>query len=252
MEYNPFSLKGKKLLITGASSGIGRATAVECSRLGASVVLTGRREDELNNTLALIEDASYAHHTYVVADLALEEDRSRLVKELPQIDGAVLNAGISKMAPIQFITEQSLEDLFKVNTFAPILLMRQLLKAKRLSRGASVVFTSSISGFSNTAIGLAEYGASKSALTSYMKYAALELAQKGIRCNAVHPGRIETPLIALKQISDEDLRQDQARYPLGRYGRPEEVAWAIAYLLSDAAAWVTGSSLVIDGGRSLK
>ena len=117
---------------------------------------------------------------------------------------------------------------------------------------SSVVFTASISAYGNVAPANGIYGASKSALSTYMKYAALELAGKGIRCNAVHPGRIQTPLIENKLLTMEDVAKDIDVYPLKRYGKPEEVAHAIIYLLSDASLWVTGTHLVIDGGRSLK
>ena len=115
-----------------------------------------------------------------------------------------------------------------------------------------MVFTASITGYNNVAPANGIYGTSKSALSAYMKYAALELAGKGIRCNAVHPGRINTPLISNRMLTEEDVAKDVEQYPLKRYGEPSEVAYAIIYLLSDAASWVTGTNLVIDGGRSLK
>ncbi len=123
---------------------------------------------------------------------------------------------------------------------------------KKLRNSSSVVFTASISGYNNVAPANGIYGTSKSALSTYMKYAALELAGKGIRCNAVQPGRINTPLISNRLLSEEDVIKDIEQYPMKRYGKPEEVAFAIIYLLSDASAWVTGTNLVIDGGRSLK
>ena len=143
-------------------------------------------------------------------------------------------------------------EVFGVNVFAPMLLLKSLVRKKKLKNPSSVVFTASISGYTNVAPANGVYGASKSALTAYMKYAALELASKGVRCNSVHPGRIQTPLIENRLLTESDVAQDMGQYPLKRYGKPEEVAYAIAYLLSDAAAWVTGTSLVIDGGRSLK
>ena len=155
------------------------------------------------------------------------------------------------MRPVQFITEKDLDSIFSINCFSPMLTVKQLVKKKKLASSSSIVFTSSISGYTNVSLGNATYGASKNALTAFMKYSALELAARGIRCNAVHPGRIDTPLIH-SGITDEEMNaRDMERYPLKRYGRPEEVAYAIVYLLSEAAAWITGSSLVIDGGRSL-
>ena len=247
--YNPFSLVGKTILITGASSGIGRTTAIECSKMGATLVLTGRNEAALIETQAQLIGEN---HTYVVADLSDEKNCEELIKQLPILDGCVSNAGIGKMLPVQFYSLDVLEDVFKINSFAPMLLLKHLVKKKKLRNPSSVVFTASISGYTNVAPANGIYGASKSALSAYMKYAALELANKGIRCNAVHPGRVNTPLIVNRLLTQEDVVKDIEQYPLKRYAEPEEVAYAIIYLLSDASAFVTGSNLVIDGGRSLK
>jgi len=249
--YNPFSLQGKTILITGASSGIGKTTAIECSKLGANVVITGRDADRLDETFsALHGDAN--SHIKIVADLTNENELQQLVDSLPILDGCVNNAGVGKMLPLQFYSTEVLENVFQINTFAPMLLMKYLVKKKKLKNPSSVVFTASISGYNNVAPANGIYGSSKSALSAYMKYAALELARKGIRCNAVHPGRVNTPLIENRLISQEDMLKDVEMYPLKRYAQPEEVAYAIIYLLSDAASFVTGSDLVIDGGRSLK
>lgn len=249
--YNPFSLQGKTILITGASSGIGRTTAIECSKLGANVCITGRDADRLDETFsALHGDAN--SHIKIVADLTNENELQQLVDSLPILDGCVNNAGIGKMLPLQFYSTEVLENIFGINTFAPMLLMKYLVKKKKLKNPSSVVFTASISGYNNVAPANGIYGSSKAALSEYMKYAALELAGKGIRCNAVHPGRVNTPLIENRLISQEDMLKDLEMYPLKRYAQPEEVAYAIIYLLSDAASFVTGSDLVIDGGRSLK
>lgn len=247
--YTPFSLEGKTILVTGASSGIGRTTAIECSKLGATLVLTGRNEEALLETK---EQLQGDNHLHLIADLSDEKNCEELVKQLPVLDGCVSNAGMGKMLPVQFYSMEILEDVFKINSFAPMLLLKHLVKKKKLKNPSSVVFTASISGYNNVAPANGIYGASKSALSAYMKYAALELAGKGIRCNAVHPGRVNTPLIANRLLSKEDVAKDMEQYPLKRYAEPEEVAYAIIYLLSDASAFVTGSNLVIDGGRSLK
>lgn len=247
--YNPFSLEGKTILVTGASSGIGRTTAIECSKLGATLVLTGRNEEALLEAKAQLQGDNHLH---MIADLSEEKNCEELVKQLPVLDGCVSNAGMGKMLPVQFYSMEVLEDVFKINSFAPMLLLKHLVKKKKLKNPSSVVFTASISGYNNVAPANGIYGASKSALSAYMKYAALELAGKGIRCNAVHPGRVNTPLIANRLLSQEDVEKDMEQYPLKRYAEPEEVAYAIIYLLSDASSFVTGSNLVIDGGRSLK
>lgn len=247
---SPFSLKGKTILVTGASSGIGRAAAVEISKAGAAAcVLVARNADALAETAALMQPDCQA--IVSPCDLADQEAVKALVEGLPLLDGAVLNAGINKMKPLQFFTADDLQNIFGVNCFAPALLVKMLLKKKRLANPSSIVFTASISGYSNVSVGNGMYGASKAALSAYMKYAALELAPKGIRCNAIHPGRVETPLIHAV-TSEEDILRDLDNYPLHRYARPEEIAWSMIYLLSDAAAFITGTDIVIDGGRSLK
>ena len=245
--YNPFSLQGKTIMLTGGSSGIGRATAIECSKMGATLVLVARNEERLQQTMA---DLSGEGHTYMVADLCKEEDVIRLAESCPALDGLLSNVGINLMKPVAFYTEKLLNSVFGTNTFAPMLLNRWLLKKKKLKAGASVVFTSSIAAFLS-GFGNGMYGASKAALTTYMRYFAQEMADKRIRANAVHPAMVETPLIRGGAVSEADLAADKAKYPMGRYGRPEEIAWAIIYFLSDASSWTTGASLTIDGGRFL-
>jgi NAD(P)-dependent dehydrogenase (short-subunit alcohol dehydrogenase family) len=152
---------------------------------------------------------------------------------------------------VQFIKEDVLKDVLQINTIVPVMLTQRLTKQKKIKKGGSIVFTSSISGFFNASVGNSIYSISKGAISSFMKNAALDLAPKGIRCNTVNPGMIQTKMISGGVISDEQLQEDMKRYPLKRFGEPEEVAFAIIYLLSDASQWVTGTSLVIDGGRIL-
>ncbi len=245
---NPFSLQGKRVLVTGASSGIGRAVAVECSRLGATIIATGRSQERLDETLAMLAGEG---HTAVPADLSATEDVERLVAECDALDGVALCSGIGMMLPVQFSTRKKLLDVFDTNFLNPVELLRLLLKKKKVKGGASVVAISSMGGTHFFTIGNGAYGASKAALDSFMKFCARELAAKGIRVNTVLPAMIDTPLIHRGSVTDEEHAADEATYPLKRYGRPEEVAYAVIYLLSDAASWVTGTSLVIDGGKSL-
>jgi len=246
--YNPYSLVGKTILITGASSGIGRATAIECSKLGATCVLTGRNEERLQEAMSqLVGDG----HRYIIADLSTQEGIDILAEQAPILDGVVNNAGTGRKKPMAFIKGEDLNYVFQTNTFAPILIIKALLKKKKIARGASLVFTSSIAAFSSD-LGNSIYGASKSALMAYMHYCARELAEKQIRANTVHPGMVETKLIHGGAVSEEELQADMQRYPLKRYGQPEEIAHMMIYLLSDASAWVTGQSFVIDGGITLK
>lgn len=247
---NPFSLSGKKILITGASSGIGKATAIECSKLGANyLLLTGRKLEALRETASCL--TGNCEIKLIQCDLQFESQIVDLVSESDKLDGVVLNAGISELKLLQFATLNDFEEIFNINCFSPIILLRHLLKKKKINESASLVFTSSISGNTNVSIGNGLYGASKAALTSLMKYLAVELSNKKIRCNSVHPGRVETPLIQKNFLDQDSLNKDIQKYPLKRYGKPEEVAYAIIYLLSDATSWITGTSLVIDGGRSL-
>lgn len=245
--HNPFSLEGKTILITGASSGIGRATAIECSKMGAICVLTGRNEERLNETMAELEGNG---HLQIVADLSSQAGIDLLVEESPIVDGIVNNAGIALTRPVSFYKQSDLDSVFQTNTFAPMLINKGFLKKKKIKNGGAIVFTSSVATL-GTWLGNGIYGASKAAITTYMRYCARELGSKNIRVNAIHPGMVETKLIHGGALSEDDLHRDMAQYPLGRYGKPEEMAYAIVFLLSDASAWTTGCSLVIDGGYSL-
>ena len=246
--YNPFSLEGKKILVTGASSGIGRITAIECSKLGASVVITGRNAERLQETYNQLEGDG---HMQIIADLTNAESLEQLVNELPQLDGLVNNAGIGYNKPIPFVKSSDLDAMFGTNTYAPVMLTKLAIKKKKINRGGSIVFTSSIAALVEN-MGNSVYSMSKAAIMSFAKTCALEFAEKGIRVNSVHPGMVETKLIHGGAISEDDMQKDMQNYPLKRYGRPEEIAWSIIYLLSDSSAWVTGSQSVIDGGMHLK
>ena len=244
--YNPFSLEGKTILVTGASSGIGKATALECAKMGAHLVITGRDKERLNDVYNNLEGAG---HLPIIADLSKEEDIQRLAKEVPVLDGCVNNAGYNVMSPIPFIKKDVLDGILDVNLIAPIELTHYLVKNKKMAKDSSIVFTSSISARGRNSVGNSLYSASKGGLSSFMKNAALELAAKRIRCNAVLPGMVETPLKeGQSNITEEQWELNRQLYPLKRFGRPEEIAYGIIYLLSDASAWVTGTELVIDGG----
>lgn len=246
--YNPYSLEGKTILITGASSGIGKATAIECSKLGASVVIIGRNEERLKETFMALEGDG---HQYMIGDITNSDTLNSIVDKSPQLDGLVNNAGVGNMSPISFIKENVLNDVFKINTFSPILLLKLLSKKKKINKNASVVFTSSIAGLGAASTGNGIYTASKGAISAFIKVAALEFAPKGVRVNAVCPGMTKTPLIMSESVQQEELQKDMERYPLKRYADPKEIAWGIIYLLSDASSFVTGDNLVIDGGLNV-
>lgn len=241
--YNPYSLAGKTILVTGASAGIGRATAIECSRLGAKVCITARNQVRLAETLTLLEGNGHCMWT---VELTRQEDVNSMILDLPQIDGFVCNAGIMKRKPIDFIKSEDLYEIFEINTFVGFMLTKALMRSKKVNANASFVFVSSKAAIQTTA-GNSMYAATKAAIASFARSCAIEYASKGIRANAVHPGMVETSGID-NMISLEEMEKDKQRYLLKRYGKPEEIAWTIAFLLSDASAWITGSSMIIDGG----
>lgn len=251
MMRSPFSLRGKTILVTGASSGIGRVTAIECSKLGATLVLLARNEKRLRETLEVLNSCENDHKLFAV-DLTDDEAVSKVISDLPLLDGLVNNAGIGNTLPIRNLRRDVLENIFNVNTQAPILLLQKLLKARKINKGASIVFTSSVAGAYTWNPGNAVYALSKNAINSFMKSAAVELASKNIRCNAVNPAMVNTDLVKSLSFTQEEMLQDLQKYPLGRYGEPEDVAYSIIFLLSDAASWITGINLVVDGGRTLK
>ena len=233
MQDSPFSLCGKTILITGASSGIGRATAVACADMGARVVLSGRNIDALDETLALMgKPEAKEDHLIIPGDLAAEGVIESVADVCPDLDGLINNAGVSMLKPMQFVKADDLQKMFSIDTFVPVLLLKTLVKKKKMRHPSSVVFTSSISGLTNFAQGVSVYGACKSAVNAFMKYL--------------------TPLIEHREQSEDDVAKDLERYPMKRYAKPEEIANAIVFLLSDAASYITGVNLIVDGGRSLK
>ena len=210
MSYNPYSLVGKTILVTGSSSGIGKATAILCSKLGASVIITGRNEDRLKETFSQLEGDN---NKYIVADLSTSEGLSLLVEEITELDGLVNNAGINKILPIQFV--------------------------------------SSIAGHTRSSVGNSMYCASKGTISGFVKCVSKELVIKKIRCNEVLPGQVDTPIMSQGAVTDEQMAALASHIPMKRLGNPDEIAAGIAFLLSDAASYITGSSLIIDGGLSL-
>ena len=247
-QNNPFSLLGKTILVTGASSGIGRAIAVECSKMGAQMVITGRNKVRLNETFTLLAGKN---HIQLTADLSVEQDIENLLASLPKLDGCVNNAGIIRPQLLQFSEKKDILEIFEANTFSSFLLTQKLIQNKKLNKNASIVFTNSISGIYCSAVGEALYSASKGAINGYLKGLALEVANRGIRVNSVNPGVIETNLFNSTSMPPEELEEKKKKYPLKRFGKPEDVAYAVIYLLSDTSQWVTGTNLLIDGGYTL-
>ena len=248
MSYNPFSLSGKTILVTGASSGIGRSIAIECSKMGASFIITGRNEVRLSETLSMLCGDG---HIIVSADITEEEQIVNMVEQLLILDGVVHCAGVGVRKPVQAIKQSDIDSVFAPNVMAPILLQKHLLKKKRLNKGTSIVFIASRAPFAPAA-GNAVYSASKGAIIGYAKTLGLELAPKQMRVNCICPAMVWTDLIRRDaENMGEDFAAAEARYPLKRFGQPEDVAWLSVYLLSNASSWMTGSCIDITGGGEL-
>ena len=241
---NPFSLKGKTILVTGASSGIGKSIALLCAQMEAEVFITARREENLKE---VVSEMGATNNKYIVADLSNQEDITRLVDAVPKLDGIVHCAGVGSRVLCKNITDADIYHVMKPNFEAPVLLQSALLSKKKINKLASLVFVVSISTESPS-VGNALYSASKGALLAYTKCLSIELAPRGIRVNCISPAMVWTDLIIKDGVDEEMLREDEKKYPLGRYGKPEDIAGLTVYLLSDISNWMTGGNINITGG----
>lgn len=249
---NPFGLINKTILVTGASSGIGRSVALLCSQMGASVILNGRDNERLNEVYnQLFVSSPQQSHQIIQADLTEDSTLITVVEQAPCLDGIVHCAGVNTKSLLQFVDRDKLNAVFNLNCFVPALLTKSLLKGKKINKSASIVIISSIASFYAT-ISNCMYGASKGALNSLIRIMALELASKKIRVNGIMPGIIGLDMMKAYDLSNEELENVKKTYPLGRFGTPKDVANGVVYLLSDASSWVTGSNIVIDGGVTLR
>ncbi len=244
--YNPFSLEGKTILVTGASSGIGKATAIECSKAGAKVYLTARNEERLARTLTEMENEG---HRIIKADITSVEDIQNLVDSVEVLDGVALIAGINDKMIVKKIDEGFITNMMSTNLTGPALLMKSLLKAKKINKQASIVFMSSVSAF-YPSVSNALYGASKAAVNQFAKVLALEVLPIRARVNCIQPAFVETEMI--QKYGEDTLEEIRKNYPLGRFAKPEEIAQAVIYYFSEATQLITGTSLVIDGGYTLR
>lgn len=242
--FNPFTLEGKTILVTGASSGIGRGIAIACSKMGATVIINGRNEQRLAETMTEMQGEE---NISLAADLSDSNSLTEMVSRLPKLDGIVHCAGIGQRVLCKQLQEADLDTMMDVNFKAPVMLQTEILKQKKINKGASIVFIASIASDSPS-IGNAVYSASKGAIISYANCLALELAPRKIRVNCILPAMIWTDLILKGGITEEELKEDEKKYPLKRYGKPEDIANLSIYLLSNAAAWMTGSNIKITGG----
>ena len=244
-----FSLQNKTILITGASSGIGRAVAQQCAMAGACCILTARNIERLKEVLESLEGTG---HCIISSDLTKRDELESLISQIPKLDGLVCCAGIVETKILKFSEDDDLLKIFNTNAFSAMRLIRMTVQNKKINKESSIILISSISGVKCGYLGGSLYGASKGALEGFMKATALELAPMKIRINSIVPGMINTSLLKESGIDDELLKIDMQKYPLKRYGNPDEIGYASIYLLSDATKWMTGSSLLIDGGYTLQ
>jgi NAD(P)-dependent dehydrogenase (short-subunit alcohol dehydrogenase family) len=240
MELTKFNLKNKKILITGASSGIGRQIAIDISILGGIITITGRDELRLNETFTQLKGKN---NKQIIADLTKIEDLQKLVDNCSEIDGVVYSAGITENLPISFIYEDYLNKIFDINFKSPVLLISKLLKLKKINSKSSIVFISSISS-EYPRFGTAIYSSSKAALETFSKSLSLEIISKKIRSNCVSPSFVETQLFnnVKKSISNDTFIEIEKQLPLG-VGKTQDVSNAVMFLLSDNSSWITGQNI---------
>lgn len=243
-----FSLEGKTILVTGASSGIGRQVALSCAAAGATLIVTGRSVERLQAVLAELNQAGREHRA-LPADLMLDADIESLVSAAGKIDGVVHSAGVSHLAPMRMISRAHVESQLGANVVAPMLLTRQLLARNCLREQGSILFISSISAHIGVH-GVSAYSASKAALEGMARSLSMEVARKKLRVNCLAPGLVDTPMFEAAQSTTGGLEETLAKYPLG-IGKPEDVANAAIFFLSRASRWITGTTLLLDGGHTV-
>jgi len=241
-----FSLKGKTILITGATSGIGRACAVDFAANGARIIAVGRNQVKLDNLKAEIGENGHVFRPVNFSAF----DSYKFISDIPAVDGAFLCAGIaSDGMPLKFITDDLISEIVQVNLVANILMTREMIKYRKINRGGSLVYTASISGV----IGNAKssiYATTKAGLIAFSKYAAVELAPRKCRVNAISPGVVETPMVEDFIKNEPELcALDTKKYLLG-YGKTGDIVSLVRFLMSDASSWITGTNIVVDGGYS--
>jgi NAD(P)-dependent dehydrogenase (short-subunit alcohol dehydrogenase family) len=247
MNNTVFGLEGKTILVTGASSGIGRATAIECSKAGARVILLGRNGERLSQAMA---ECKGTGHSIIRFDLSDIDNITVLLNMLPELDGIVHSAGVNTKYLVKNIKREKIDELMHTNFYAPALITSLLLKNRKLSKNASMVFISSVSA-SYASVSNALYASSKAALNAFVRCLAMEIGARGMRANVIQPGVIETPILKAYAMTDE-FQDFKNSCPLGHPGDPVDIAHGCVYLLSDASKFATGTILTIDGGLTVK
>lgn len=243
--FNPFSLEGKSILVTGASSGIGREIAITCSKMGAAVYATARNQERLTDTLFKMTGTQ---NKIFAADITDIEQINSLVESLPELNGIVHCAGVGDRTLLKTVKGKNIDRVMTTNFNAPVLLQSTLLKKKKIVSSSSIVFIASRAPFAPT-VGNGLYAASKGALIAYAKVLGLELANQLTRVNCICPAMVWTELVEKDaEITGVDYHVEELKYPLKRYGRPDDIANLAVYLLSDASSWMTGSCIDITGG----
>lgn len=245
---SPASLAGKHIAIIGATSGMGQACTLKLYRLGAQLTLTSRSQDKLDQLCAALPDPSYETR---LLDVAQPETLTASLADLPTLDGLLYLPGECPITPIRFLKPDKLQQTLQVNCLSAIELTRLLLSKRRLSHGASLVYLSSISAVKATQ-GHAAYSASKAALEAFVRTLALELSPQKIRANCLQPGMVATPMLdaVTQHLGEATMQPYLDTYPLG-VGQPDDIAHAVAYLMSDASKWQTGTTMRLDGGATL-
>jgi len=248
MINNDFDLSGKTYLVTGASSGIGLEICKTINAMNGSFIAVARRED---NLIALLEECNNAANSYVKADLSERADLDLIIGAIGKIDGIVHSAGVAKFVPLKFYSLDDFRESQKLNVESIMYLLNAISKQKKLNKKSSIVLVSSLGAMLGTKGG-GYYGAVKAELMALSKVWANELSLSGTRVNCVAPGIVETDMVveAYERLSDEEVVADKKKYPLG-YGAPKDVAYPVAFLLSNASRWITGQTLILDGGRSI-
>lgn len=241
-----FSLNDRTILVTGASSGIGRQIALSCAQAGAQIIASGRNAERLHDTLQAMSGTG---HRALTLDLCDDAAVKSAVTALGKIDGVVHGAGISLLAPLRLATRPHIESQLAANLLGPMLLTQQLLLRNAIQQGGAVVFISSISAHIGVH-GVSSYSASKGAVEAMARSLSMEVAKKGIRVNCLAPGLVQTPMFEAALSTTGGLDETIKNYPLG-LGLPEDVANAAIFFLSPASRWITGTTLILDGGHTV-